>query len=257
MPDQSTLPVSGPELFARYAYPPNELGYCGPGDAPGLLVRGSPEAVEEIARRARAFDGAWVYLELIAEASGIVDPLDPRVVEAYWLGSELLESIDGAWFLGRLRDRFRGQPGGQWAGGIPELRMSVVPHHAFHVFGVYPWVGLLGRDSDVPRAVLDQCRIRVGVVEEVVGPRATVRIRSLTWDGQQLGIGPPSPLDVRWSHQGRSTLEHVDAGDVVAVHWDWVCDALTPGQAAAVEAFERRQLTATNDALASSRAGPC
>jgi hypothetical protein len=251
MTDQSTIPVSGPELFARYAYPPNELGYCGPEDPAGMLVRGSAEATAQLSRRARAFEGAWVYLELIAEASGIVDPLDPRVVEAYWLGSDLLDTVDSAWFLERLRDRFRGQPDGQWAAGIPDLTLPVVPHHAFHVFGVYPWVGLLGRDSDVPRTILDQCRIRVGVVEDVAGPRATVAVRPLTWDGRRLGIGPPRPLDVRWSDQGRSMVGRVDVGDVVAVHWDWVCDRLTPRQAAAVEAFERRQLIATNHTLAS------
>ena len=27
----------GPVLFARYAYPPNSLGYCGPGDPSALL----------------------------------------------------------------------------------------------------------------------------------------------------------------------------------------------------------------------------
>ena len=28
--------MNGPALFARYAYPPNELGYCGPDD-PSVL----------------------------------------------------------------------------------------------------------------------------------------------------------------------------------------------------------------------------
>ena len=34
---------------------------------------------------------------------GISDPLDARVVEAYWVGNDLLESIDSRWFLDRLR----------------------------------------------------------------------------------------------------------------------------------------------------------
>ena len=29
--------ISGPSLFARFAYPPNALGYCGPDDSRGLL----------------------------------------------------------------------------------------------------------------------------------------------------------------------------------------------------------------------------
>jgi hypothetical protein len=244
--------MSGPELFARYAYPPNELGYCGPADPGGLLVRGSPEAAAEVARRARKFEGAWVYLELIAEASGIADPLDARVVEAYWLGNDLLDTVDSAWFLERLRARFRGQTGGQWAGGIPDVEAAVVPHHAFHVFAIYPWVGLLGRDNDVPRSVLDRCRIRTGVVEAVAGERALVAVRPLTWDGVRLGIGSAETLDVRWSEDGRSLLDRVTVGDRVSVHWDWVCDILTREQAASVEAFERRQLDVTNRIMTSS-----
>ena len=36
---------------------------------------------------AQQFAGAWPYLELIAPATGLADPLDRRVVEAYWVGS--------------------------------------------------------------------------------------------------------------------------------------------------------------------------
>ena len=32
--------VSGPVLFARYAFPPNQLGYCGPDDAAGFFTSG-------------------------------------------------------------------------------------------------------------------------------------------------------------------------------------------------------------------------
>ena len=39
----------GAVLFARYAYPPNELGYCGPDDAAAIL---RPGATADIGRRA-------------------------------------------------------------------------------------------------------------------------------------------------------------------------------------------------------------
>ncbi|MGI8577307.1 MAG: DUF6390 family protein [Nocardioidaceae bacterium] len=243
-------PATGAELFARYAYPPNELGYCGPGDSRGLLVRGTPQAAAEIARRAREFEGAWVYLELIAASAGIADPLDPRVVEAYWLGSELLDSIDSGWFLDALRGRFQGQTGGQWTGGIPDLEASVLPHHAFHVFAIYPWVGLLRGDNDVPRSILDQCRIRTGVVESVRGEGATVRTQPLTWDGRRLAVGGNVLIETRWSDDGRAFLDGVQEGDVVSVHWDWICDLLTAAQAQAIQAYEARQLAVTNRVLA-------
>ena len=70
---------AGTLLFARYAYPPNELGYCGPEGADALL---RPEAPAEIARRARQFEGAWSYLEFNARSAWIADPLDETVVDA-------------------------------------------------------------------------------------------------------------------------------------------------------------------------------
>jgi hypothetical protein len=242
--------VSGPELFARYAYPPNERGYCGPDDPAGLLAAGSPAADAEVARRARQFEGAWVYLELIARAAGISDPLDARVVEAYWLGNDLLDGIDPGWFLAELRERLRGQVSGQWASGVPDVGAAVVPHHAFHVFAIYPWVGLLRRDAVVPRAILDQCRIRTGTVETVDGPRAQVGIRPLTWDGRCLGIGDVETLDVRWSDNGRSLLAGVRVGDLVSIHWDWVCDVIEEARASALADYQRRQLAVTNRMLA-------
>ena len=59
--------LHGWELFARFAFPPNELGYCGPPDATVLLPGGGHD---EIVGHAQGFDGAWPYLEEIAAASG-------------------------------------------------------------------------------------------------------------------------------------------------------------------------------------------
>ena len=102
------MSAEGAVRFARYAYPPNALGYCGPAGSEALLA---PDATDEIERRARHFEGAWSYLEVLAEATGL-DPLDDEVVEAYWVGSDLLDEVDPGALVARLRERFRGQPGG-------------------------------------------------------------------------------------------------------------------------------------------------
>ena len=127
----------GAVRFAQYAYPPNELGYCGPPGAAAML---DPGAADEIDRRARLFDGAWSYLELLAEAAGIADPLDVR---------------GGGRLLGRQRPAGPGRPARRWwpgwrtgsgarsaaPGARPRTRASA--HHSFQVFEVYPWAGLL------------------------------------------------------------------------------------------------------------------
>ncbi len=107
-PDPARAEASGPVLFARYAYGPNRLGLCGPDDAEAIFGETSDGSDErELRELALGFEGAYPYLELIAQANAIADPLDRRVVEAYWLGSPLLESVTPDLLGESLRLRFR------------------------------------------------------------------------------------------------------------------------------------------------------
>ena len=113
--------LSGALRFAAYAYPPNALGYCGP-DASHQLLEQVAAGVDDpdLRRLARGFEGAWPYLELIAGANGIRDPLDPRVVEAYWVGNGLLDRVGPRLLGDSLEDRFRGRAGR----GVAQARRS-------------------------------------------------------------------------------------------------------------------------------------
>jgi hypothetical protein len=246
--------VSGEVLFARYAYPPNELGYCGPSDSDAVLTAAgsiSSQPIDGFRERARAFDGAWAYLEVIAAATGL-DPLDPRVVEAYWIGSSLLDDVDPDQFKREVRARFASETAADW-GALDDPRAAFA-HHSFQVFVVYPWVRMLGR-GDTPLHILDRCRIRSGVVQSVDGNAVVVRSRPLTWNGQALSVGPAVEERVRWAQGSRSLLsaaaeaDPVAAGDTVAIHWDWVCDRLSPGQVTALVDRTNRQLELTNRAV--------
>lgn len=226
-------------MFARYAYPPNELGYCGPSGAAAML---RPDAAVDIERRARQFEGAWSYLEFIAESVGIADPLDAQVVEAYWVGNELLEQVEPDALVRRLRDRFRGQSGATWQ----DAWERASAHHSFHVYEVYPWARLLAAGSNpTALSVLDRCRIRTGIVVGVDGETATVESRPLAWDGPGidgpvLSTGPVQEEVVRWSTDGMSLIGRLEPGDRVALHWDWVCDVVTDQQAELVGSLDSR-----------------
>jgi hypothetical protein len=227
----------GAVRFARYAYPPNELGYCGPAGATAML---DPDAAGDIERRAREFDGAWVYLELLAEAAGVGDPLAEEVVEAYWVGGDLLAALPPEVLVDRLQDRFRGQVGGTWrtASG------HACAHHSFQVFEVYPWAGLLrqGRPPGPAVDVLDRCRVRTGEVLAVDGGQVTVRSSVLAWDGTALTVHGDAVETARWAVGGRSLIDAPTPGDLVALHWDWVCEVVDAGQAQRIRSLESRQL---------------
>jgi hypothetical protein len=253
---------AGPLLFARYGYPPNALGYCGPGDTGGLLELGATSdsrnggnrskdertAVRDIAARARSFDGAWPYLELIAAANRIPDPLDPRVVNAYWIGNVLLDAVTPALLGSSVESRFRRRAGRGWdklTEALPELCR---PHHSFHVFAVYPWIGLLRAGHvNEPLRVLDQCRIRWGVVEEVRGDLVLVWSRPLAWDGVRLVYGPARLETATLASGGLGFVKGLRPGEWVSLHWDWVCDRVTDRQRRALRHYSALSLAAVNN----------
>jgi hypothetical protein len=243
---------AGALLFARYAYPPNALGYCGADENRTLLEYGEAGVADGgLVQLAKSFEGAWPYLELIAGANGIDDPLDPRVVEAYWVGSPLLERVDSSSLGAHLDDRFRRRAGRAWdvlATSIPD---GGVPHHDFHVFGVYPWVGLLrSGDATEPLRVLESCRITPGRVLRVEAERAEVAAQPLEWDGRRLRLGAATARSADWRRDGLGFLDELRSGDWVSLHWDWVCDRLTSRQAAILRQYTRRMLALANRASA-------
>ncbi len=244
-------PPAGDVLFARYAYPPNQLGYCGPGDGRELLELAAGVGDDDVAARAPRFDGAWPYLEVIASSTGIDDPLDPRVVEAYWLGSDLLDAVDARAFADMARRAFAGQVGAEWHCLDPSQPVPPTPHHSFHVLAIYPWMGLLRSGRGGPAlTVLDRCRIRWGQIVTVGREHVEVRSQPLTWDGQVLGLGEEQVETARWADAGRSLSAPVAPGEWVSLHWDWVCDRLTPTQLDHLRHFTARQLDLTNRTVA-------
>jgi Family of unknown function (DUF6390) len=230
------MSADGALKFARYAFPPNELGYCGPVGARAMLV---PGAEAEIELRARQFEGAWVYLEFLAEAMGEHDPLATKVVEAYWIGSPLLKTLPTAGLLPRLIDRFGDQSGGTWREAADRARA----HHSFQVYEVYPWAAMLqqGLAPGPALGVLDGCRIRTGTVEAVEGEWVSVRSSQLHWDGRRLATADATSGRARWAIDGQSMLDQPIVGDLVSLHWDWVCDVITPEQARQIDSLEAQQ----------------
>ncbi|HEX6312353.1 MAG TPA: DUF6390 family protein [Acidimicrobiia bacterium] len=246
----------GPTLFARFAYPPNALGYCGADDHAALFEYGASGVVDGgLTELARTFEGAWPYLELIAGAAGIDDPLDERVVEAYWIGNRLLERVPMSLMGSSLTDRFRGVAGRSWAHLAETVPAGAVPTHAYHVFAVYPWVGLLRTGcTDNALHVLDRCRVRWGTVVSVDGDAVFVRSRPLVWDGRSLRLGASRVEEVVRATDGVGFVADLEPGARVALHWDWVCDRLSDRQLRALRHYTARELELVNRGVL--RSGP-
>ncbi|MFN0280563.1 MAG: DUF6390 family protein [Kineosporiaceae bacterium] len=242
--------MSGAGMFVRYAFPPNSHGYCGPGDSNGFFEYGIAGQVDPGLRQmAQAFAGAWPYLELIAGASGIADPLDRRVVEAYWVGNALLDRLPTFDVGGSMEDRFRQRAGPRFGHVADGVNAGGVPHHSFHVFCVYPWVGLLGDDrrADQALTVLDRCRIRWGRTVSVDGDQVRVESRALAWDGRRLTLAEPAVEVAVRGIGGSGFVSELATGEWVSLHWEWVCDRLTDRQVRALQHYTTRHLRVVND----------
>jgi hypothetical protein len=235
--------TAGWELFAQYAFPPNELGYCGPPDSSKLLPGGDPA---EITNHAQGFDGAWAYMEAIAEAAAIDDPLDTEVVRNYWVGGPLLDRVDPSQLLDRLRGAFAGQPTGLLT--HIDTAVGVCAHHSFQVLVVYPWVQFLDTDPGTPLKILQDCRIRWGIVDSVDGDHVILVSRPLSFDGGVLTLADPVAETVRWSKGGTSLAPVPVPGDTATAHWDWICGRLDEPERAALAKATQTTLDLVNRA---------
>lgn len=239
--------TDGRLLFARYAFMPNRLGYCGGNEHNALLdycVDGAADpGLEQLERQ---FQAAFPYLEFIAHSNGLPDPFDPRVVEAYWLGNSLLAGVTMQGFHRYLADRV----GPRLSKKAAELILGKAPagarpHHSFHVLDVSVRTGALRESLDD----LDRCRISWGTVHRVEGDALVIRYRPLAFDGAKLALGEETERAVRHRVNGRGYLTELQPGDLVSVHWDWACDVITPAQARRLERQTRHHIALANQTL--------
>jgi len=244
--------VAGPILFARYAFGPNRLGYCGPEDAAELFGEATRAGdLGALRRQAEQFEGAYPYLQLIASSNGLDDPLDARVVEAYWLGNDLLDNVSGADFGRSLETRFRRRlrgDGWHWLSDKPNV--GAQPMHAFHVLDVFPRLGLM-RSGAIDNAlqVMDSCRIRWGRVLERDGDFLVVSAVPLSMVEGRLQLGAARVERVRGWQDGTGFIGDVAQGDVISIHWDWACDTLDARGLTALQRWTRRELSVANQTI--------
>jgi Family of unknown function (DUF6390) len=242
-----TSPLNGSLRFIRYAFMPNRLRYCGGDDNRTLFEYGIENTTDGgLSPLLRRFTGALPYLQLIARANGIADPFDPRVVEAYWIGNQLLDRVEVRQLYDHLLDRF----GKQLQGRTRELVLGKAPtgarpHHSFHVLDVHSRVGELEHSLQT----LDGCRVSWGRVVAVDGAELLVERQPLVLEQGKLGLGEAQRTRMVRQVDGRGFADAAEVGDWVSLHWGWVCEVLTPHQQVNVARYTRHHLALANQTL--------
>ena len=225
----SVAPKAGVLIAARYGFPPNRLELCGPGESRAILdylaERTADRGLEEILRQ---FAGAYPYLTFIAAANEIPDPFDRRVVEAYWVGNDLLDRVRMTDFYRHLEERFgKRMPKRLFEAMLGQIPDGARPHHNFHVFAMPIRTGRVEIAHTL--RTMDECRISWGTVRAVQGDEIVVERRPLVLRNDDLALGGAEVRTIRRGFQGKIFAE-ARPGDAVSIHWSCACEILTAAQ---------------------------
>lgn len=237
--------MNGIILHTKYCFMPNKLGGCGvQGKSVDLLEYGATGKVDRgLSEILKTFEAAYPYLLFIARANNIMDPFDKRVVEAYWIGNELLERIDKKLFYDWCYNRYGKTTDKRLikilVGKVP---MGALPHHSFHVFNSY----LRNQHFSDLLYFINQCRISNGKVINIDGPKVEVEYRPIILGLTGLSLGDLEEKTVLTKINDKSFVSSIKVGDQITFHWGWACEIISNSRAVKLEKYTSSQLKLFN-----------
>jgi len=240
---------------SRYAFAPNYYRYCGPDNRKRLEGYLSEKIVDTGLREYLVdFEGLYPYLKTIATENNLSDPFDERVVEAYWVGNNLLHQVrqkemaETLLYGQQLKKRLQTKV---WRWITDKIPKGAFFHHSFHVFSIFTRTGHLTIDHTIDS--MNECRIGWGrIINNSNLKFQSLKIQLKT---QQL-IYRKGKLVIE-SNVIREVIPSVDVGlakslkpgDWVSYHWGFICEKLTLKQVARLSHYTRHNLRLANETL--------
>ena len=236
---------------SRYAFGPNRLHYCGP-DANREMYDYIRDGFTDpgLASLLGAFRTMYPYLRHIAKENNIRDPFDERVVEAYWIGNDLLETIEKKAFYRHLIEdhavkKRLGQKSFAYIAG--KIGQGAVPHHSFHVLDLWKRTGHMEREHTLES--VDSCRVSWGTVTTIDGPSITVVREPLILRHGKLSLGEPMLEKITRNLETDIDIDELKPGDIVSIHWAVPCEVITREQAARLKSYTLRHIALANQTI--------
>lgn len=236
---------------SRYSFGPNRLHYCGP-DANHEMKAYLKEGVSDpgLSFILKQFDTLSKYLRLIARSNNIVDPFDDKVVEAYWIGNEFLETVGkNALYRHLIEDHklkkkinFK-----DFNNIVSKIGHGAVPHHSFHVLNIWRRTGHLDRDHTLES--MDECRISWGLVRKVEGPVIAVETEPLILKDAKLTLGKLIMRKITRHLETDTDIDLLKPKDIVTIHWGVPCEVITPKQAAVLKKYTLQNIEFANQTI--------
>jgi Family of unknown function (DUF6390) len=254
---ESKAKYSGELLHAKHAFPPNNLGYCGP-DLRGKIeeyLHGSSSG-EKLLPYLSKFEAAYPFVKLIARSTGM-SPFDRKVTEAYWLGNSLLNQVDVAEFYQFAEDELvssRKMVGKKDSMKREErkrlfrdLGSLAKPHHTFYVLNMYAKASENTSTKEKLIELMDCCRISWGKVIAVREKILEVERPALSANGNddQLALKAPKRMEVGYDPEIRP-FDSIGKEDWVSIHWNFASDKLNSIQLRNLMKYTALDIVATN-----------
>ncbi|MDP1688845.1 MAG: DUF6390 family protein [bacterium] len=232
----------------KYAFGPNRLHLCGPdanSEIFAYMVNGATD--EGLKSLLRKFQTMFPYLKNIADANNIRDPFDNSVVEAYWIGNKLLDTISKKQIYSHLKDSLKVNKTlkkNEFARVENKIDAGAKMHHSFHVFNIWKRTG--NDTSYHTLDSMDKCRISWGKVVSVDGPSIKVKTEPLLMNPNgilQLGGEIEKKLIRKLNDD---YMIDVKIGDIISIHWDLPCEIITPEQKKYLERHTQLSINLAN-----------
>lgn len=230
---------------AKYAFSPNQLGYCGPNKNQDLFEYCQTQTVDAgLNNILKKFQTLYPYLSFIAKENRIKDEFNQAVVDAYWLGNDLLANVklnhfyqhllDGQQLKKKLSKRLLNLVFGNFKRGV-------TCHHNFHVFNIWQRTGHLAIPHTL--ATMDKCRISWAKILRVLSNSYEVAFRPLAVGpiSDKLTLAPPLKKIVT-----KGFVSNAQINDWISLHWDWPCEKLSRTQLANLKKYTKQMLFLTH-----------
>ena len=232
--------MNGLRCAALYSLTTNRLGYCGPKSAfsvfENFILNGvGAEKVKALLER---FEGVYPYLQVIAEKNNL-ESFDEQVVDAYWLGNRLLDSMnaeDIKEIINKLSER--GLPKIVADKLIARVPKNSIPHHSFNV--IFVGVGTVTGSVPANLKNMNSCMVNWGRVVEA-GNQLAVETQELCYDNGYF----LKPATKRISFN-KALLGSIKQGDFVSFHWDNAVEVLSEEHRKGLERYTQKIISAVN-----------
>lgn len=243
------MKLSGLSLCARYAYPPNSLSLCGPAKQNDLKWyshnavsdKGTTEIISQ-------FETLYPYLSLIAYENNIKEPLSRAVVEAYWIGNNLLYGISKRQFANHLKDTLQLKKRLKietLSTLLAKTANGGLAHHSFHVLNIFSRTGNMKIDHTIES--MDACIVNWGKVLNIDNGYLLIRTKPLSLKNYKITFGNYVVRKIHAQGEKDVLLDKVNVGDWISYHWGYFCQKIDNLQLANLIWYTNLSLSLVNN----------